>query len=499
MLRLRDFRWLSLGATLVNLASSMAPIVLAFAVLDRTGSATELGVVVGARSVATIALLLFGGVLADRLPKAALLRGTSVTAAIVQALVAAAVLARVDSIGLLAGLSALNGALSAIDSPTSSALLPDTVPAGRMRQASAVNRMGVNIGKLAGFGVGGLVVGLVGPGWGLVGNALSFGLAAVCFLGVRPRGTVKAGPASAGPGKVGPARVGSLSAGPQSDGPADAGPARAGGTAKAGFANAVRAKAGRANTDRAKAGRANTVRAKTVRARAGRAKAGRAQVGLVTTDPPTARANPFAELRDGWRMFVGQTWLWVVVAQFSVINMAIAGGVNVLGTAIAKQTFGPVAWGVVMATYTAGGVVGGLIAARTHARHALRIGVALSVCDGLPMLVLALAPTLLVLVPVMFLAGAALEQVEIAWGVSVQQRVPAASLARVYSYDTLGSLAAMPIGQLAAGPLAAHWGTKPVLLGGFGLVVAATIAALTSRSIRTMTFREPDSDPNYAE
>ena len=91
-LRHRDFRWL-LGGRFANfLGNAVAPVALAFAVLDLTGSVSDLGLVVGARSGTNVALLLFGGVVADRLPRAVVLRGSALAAAVTQAAVAALVL-----------------------------------------------------------------------------------------------------------------------------------------------------------------------------------------------------------------------------------------------------------------------------------------------------------------------------------------------------------------------------------------------------------------------
>jgi hypothetical protein len=54
-------------------------------VLDLTGSAVDLGIVVGARSLANLQLVLFGGLLADRLPRSFILQGTEIAAALTQA------------------------------------------------------------------------------------------------------------------------------------------------------------------------------------------------------------------------------------------------------------------------------------------------------------------------------------------------------------------------------------------------------------------------------
>ncbi|HEV7932339.1 MAG TPA: MFS transporter, partial [Actinomadura sp.] len=91
----------------------MAPVALAFAVLDLTGSTADLGLVVGVRSLANVAL---------------------------------SVLLGFTSIPILLVLSAVNGALAAISLPAAAALTPQTVPAGEVRQANALARMAMNVG-----------------------------------------------------------------------------------------------------------------------------------------------------------------------------------------------------------------------------------------------------------------------------------------------------------------------------------------------------------------
>src|ERR1700760_2702424 len=137
LLRHRDFRWLTFGRTISLVGNGMAPVALAFPVLDLTRSPAALGLVVAARSIAQVALLLAGGVLADRLPRAAVLQGSSIAAGISQALVASLVLTGTASVPLLAALSAVNGALGAVFRPASSALTPQTVPADSLRAANA--------------------------------------------------------------------------------------------------------------------------------------------------------------------------------------------------------------------------------------------------------------------------------------------------------------------------------------------------------------------------
>ena len=79
-LRHRDFRALFVGHSVNSLGNGIAPVALAFAVLDLGGDATDLGIVVGLYALADVAAVLFGGVLGDRVSRQAMMR-TAATAA----------------------------------------------------------------------------------------------------------------------------------------------------------------------------------------------------------------------------------------------------------------------------------------------------------------------------------------------------------------------------------------------------------------------------------
>lgn len=181
----RPFRLLASARTLLMLGNSIAPVALAFAVLDLHGSTSALGIVVGARSLANVAFLMFGGVLADRLPRQLILVGSSLGGALSQSAVAALVLAQNQSLVALACLAALNGALAAFAFPASAALLPSTVPAEQRRSANALIRLGANGAMVAGGAAAGILVAAIGPGWAIGVDSATFALAAVLFAGIR--------------------------------------------------------------------------------------------------------------------------------------------------------------------------------------------------------------------------------------------------------------------------------------------------------------------------
>ncbi|MEV0245548.1 MFS transporter [Nocardia sp. NPDC050712] len=392
------FRRLAAGRITTFIGNAIAPVALAFAVLDLTGSVTALGLVVSARSIANVTLLLLGGVLADRLPRGVILQGASLAAALSQAATALAVLLDFASIPLLIALSVVNGAVSAASFPAAAALTPQTVPPTLLRQANAIVRIGINAALIAGASLGGMLAALAGPGWAIAITAAIFAIASICYARVR--------------------------------------------------------------------------------------------VPSVTAAEPS---TPLAELRAGWTEFTARTWVWTIVVSFMLVNAALVGGTQVLGPAIADDTIGRFAWGLVLGAQTAGALLGGILASRWQPRHALLFGTALVLVEAIPLLTLAHAPEFVLLLAAYFLAGIAVEQFTVAWDVSVQENVPPDRLARVYSYDAVGSFVAIPLGQIAVGPLSSAFGTAATLTGLAAVVVVAIAGALLVPSVRTLTRSDPSS------
>jgi MFS family permease len=181
----RSFLLLAGGRTISMLGNAMAPIALAFAVLDITHhSARDLGIVLAARSVALVAFLLLGGVVSDRLPRHVVLVGSSLLAGVSEATTAALLLSSHAQVAVLAALQVVNGASAAFTLPSTSALVPQTVPADVLRQANVAVRMGGNAANIAGAALGGVVVALAGPGWGIAIDAATFFVAAVMFAAI---------------------------------------------------------------------------------------------------------------------------------------------------------------------------------------------------------------------------------------------------------------------------------------------------------------------------
>lgn len=385
------FRRLFFARTLTVLGNSIAPVALAFAVLDMGGSATDLGMVVAARSLFNVIFLLFGGVLADRYSRNRVLLLASAIAAVTQGCVAWLVLEGAATLIGLTLLSAINGAAAGVALPASSALVPQTVPVQRLRQANAFIQSGVYAGTIIGASLGGLLISAVGAGWGLAVDALGFALAAPLFYAVR-------------------------------------------------------------------------------------------------TGMPQGEAGDslWQALRDGWQEFTARSWVWAVVAQFAVVNAAYTGMVMVLGPVIADDTFGRARWGMMIAAQSVGLILGSGIALRWRPQRPMLTSVTLVALCIFPMLLLAGGAPAGWLMGAFCVAGMGFGQFGVVWAQALQTHIPRDRLARVYAYDAMGSFITIPLGELAAGPLAMQFGTRTVLLSCAAAVLIATAAASLVPGIRAL-------------
>jgi MFS family permease len=177
----RQFRLLFAGRTISMAGTAMAPIALAFAVLDLTGSNTDLGIVLAARQIPVVLFLLIGGVVADRMQRHRVMVLSNVVSGASQLGTAALILTGRAEIWQLAVLAAVNGTSSAFFSPASGGVVPQTVPTRLLQQANATLRLGQNATNIVGAAIGGILVAAIGPGWAIAVDAASYGLAALAL------------------------------------------------------------------------------------------------------------------------------------------------------------------------------------------------------------------------------------------------------------------------------------------------------------------------------
>jgi MFS family permease len=184
-LRSGNFRLL-LACEVVSMSgTAVAVVAIPFAVLAVGGSASDVGLVATASLVPMIAFLPVGGVVADRLPRHQVMIAADGVQALAQAAAAALMLAGQAGVWELAALAALRGVGLGFYFPAAQGLLPQTVPADQRSAANAIDRVGRNGGQIGGAALGGVLVGLAGPGWGLAVDAASFAVACALRAGMR--------------------------------------------------------------------------------------------------------------------------------------------------------------------------------------------------------------------------------------------------------------------------------------------------------------------------
>jgi MFS family permease len=397
----REFRLLFVGRTISLFGSAFAPIAIAFAVLDLTGSASDLGLVLAAGFLPQVFFILVGGIWADRLPRHHVMVASDLLAGAAQAGIAAVVLTGVAEIWHLVALQVVRGIASSFFFPAAQGIVPETVSARLLQQANALLRLTRNAMQIGGAAAGGILVAAIGSGWALAFDAATYGLGAVFLLSLRlPR-------------------------------------------------------------------------------------------DLKMTERHFVR-----ELREGWDAFRSRAWLWGIVVQFSFVNAAYIGAWAVLGPVVADEELGgAAAWGLILATQSAGLIVGAAVTLRYRPERILLVATLAIFLTAPPLLLLAPPAPVVVIALAAFAAGFGIELFGVFWDVAMQQQIPADQLSRVYSYDALGSFVFIPLGAAVAGPVADLVGVTETLVGAAIVIVAATALVLLIDEVRELRRTDPGVAP----
>ncbi|MGH3401088.1 MAG: MFS transporter [Streptosporangiaceae bacterium] len=181
----RDFRLFFTGYVVSLVGAAMVPVALTFGVLERGGSAGEVGEVLAAETVPLLVLLLFGGVIADRFSRRTTMVSADAVRFVSEGLLAGLVLSGSPPLWVYIVLAGVLGAGQAFFSPALTGLMPQLVSAGRLQQANALRGMAMSGGQVAGPALAGVIVAAGGPGWAFAVDALTYAVSGYCLLRVR--------------------------------------------------------------------------------------------------------------------------------------------------------------------------------------------------------------------------------------------------------------------------------------------------------------------------
>ncbi|MFF1795533.1 MFS transporter [Kitasatospora sp. NPDC058263] len=385
------FGWFFVGRTVDLAGSSMTTVALALSVLQASGRAADLGIVLAANMIPTLVLLLLGGAVADRVSRrTVLLLSNLCTAAVMTTM---AVLLITDRYHLVAfvGLALVGGVVNAFSQPALRGIVPELVERQDLQRANALLASSQNTVRIIGPMIASVLVATVGGGWALAADAASYLLAAAAFTRI----------------------------------PAE-------------------------------------------------------------SRPPAAREPLWHDLLDGWATFRSMRWVVIKSISDALVNAANVGPWNVLGAQVVSGNDGAMGWGTVQTVRAIGLLVMSVVAVKVVLRRPLRDGAVWGTLAGLPLLAVGLTGNAWIVSAAAFVGGLGLTVASIGWETTLQAAVPAESLSRVAAYDELLSFVAIPLSQLAVGPLAAVYGAREVVLACGVAYIALCLLPLLSREVRAM-------------
>jgi MFS family permease len=143
-------------------------------VLQLTDSATTLGVIVALQTIPVLILGPYGGVIADRVDKRKamiVLQSLMGIQALILGLLTVFHVVHVWEIGVLALALGFN---NAFENPSRQSFMLELVGADHLRNAVSLNSTMVNVARVVGPGIGGLMIAAVGSGWCFLINAVTF-------------------------------------------------------------------------------------------------------------------------------------------------------------------------------------------------------------------------------------------------------------------------------------------------------------------------------------
>jgi MFS family permease len=186
-LRHRDFRLLWTGMTVSLLGDGIFLVAMAWQAYELWNAPAALSILGIGMTIPTIAFLLPGGVLSDRIDRRLVMLAADVGRAVVIAVLAVLAFTGHLTFWELVVLVAVYGVGTAFFTPAFDAIVPDIVPGRDLAAANSLDQFVRPIAlRLAGPAVGGWLVAAFGTGVAFAVDAASFGASTLALLVMRP-------------------------------------------------------------------------------------------------------------------------------------------------------------------------------------------------------------------------------------------------------------------------------------------------------------------------
>jgi MFS family permease len=185
-LRTRNFRLFATGQLFSNTGTWVQRIAQDWLVLSLTGSATAVGITTALQFLPTLLFGLYGGLIADRYPKRAVLLVTQSALAVIAGVLAALTLTHVVAAWHVYVVAFALGLVTAVDNPTRQSFANEMVGPAQLANAISINSSVFQLGGLIGPAISGVLISAVGPGYSFAINAASYAAPLTALLMMRP-------------------------------------------------------------------------------------------------------------------------------------------------------------------------------------------------------------------------------------------------------------------------------------------------------------------------
>jgi MFS family permease len=174
-LHVRNYRLYFFGQLVSVAGTWMQTVAQSFLVLDLTHSGTQLGLTTAVRFLPMLVFGPAGGLIADRMDKRKILYATQTLQGLLAGVFAIALVTHTMSIGLVYVLALLLGFVSVPDNPARQSFISEMVPPDELANAVTLNSVAMNMARVFGGALGGVIAAAIGLTMCFTLNAVSFG------------------------------------------------------------------------------------------------------------------------------------------------------------------------------------------------------------------------------------------------------------------------------------------------------------------------------------
>jgi MFS family permease len=208
-----------------------------------------------------------------------------------------------------------------------------------------------------------------------------------------------------------------------------------------------------------------------------------------------AGAGFLRELREGWTVFTGRTWLWVDGVVSAIGNCIIFAPFLVLGPAVVLNGLHSTGgWPAIMAAFGGGSIAGGFLLLRARLTRPLLAAVPPLALLALPLGLLAAKAPVAVIAAGAFAGGLGLSVFNTLFETTVQRLVQPEALSRVSSFVWMLSGSLLPLGFAIAGWVGSYLGARDTLAVAALWAIVSTAVVLAVPDVRNLRLEQAKAE-----